>query len=155
MSKQSEKRPTGSLVTGLVGLAVLGAVTYLERPTQYPFPVTRVIDGDTVEIEAPFLPVELKQKLSVRLFGIDTPEKEPNAKCALENMKSLRAKLFVEQELSHAKEVRVVLKSWDKYGGRVLGDVLLDGRSLSQMMIDKGHAISYNGEKKTMDWCKK
>ena len=130
-------------------------VVYLEQPTKYAFPVKKVIDGDTIEIEAPFLPVELKQKLNVRILGIDTPEKNPLAKCQLENERSIEAKLFVEKTLREAKDIKLTLKSWDKYGGRVLGDFLVDGNSLSKMMIDKGLAVEYHGEKKSKDWCKK
>jgi endonuclease YncB( thermonuclease family) len=41
---------------------------------------------------------------------------------------------------------------WDKYGGRVLGDVILDGKSLREMLIEKGYAREYYGEAKT-SWC--
>jgi endonuclease YncB( thermonuclease family) len=41
---------------------------------------------------------------------------------------------------------------WDKYGGRVLGDVLLNGQSLRQLLIANGFAREYYGEAKT-SWC--
>jgi endonuclease YncB( thermonuclease family) len=41
---------------------------------------------------------------------------------------------------------------WDKYGGRVLGDVILDGKSLRQMLITNGFAREYYGEAK-QSWC--
>jgi endonuclease YncB( thermonuclease family) len=41
---------------------------------------------------------------------------------------------------------------WDKYGGRVLGDVLLNGQSLRGMLIANGFAREYYGEAKT-SWC--
>ena len=41
---------------------------------------------------------------------------------------------------------------WDKYGGRVLGDVVLNGQSLRQMLIVNGHAREYYGEAK-QSWC--
>jgi endonuclease YncB( thermonuclease family) len=40
------------------------------------------------------------------------------------------------------------LKRWDKYGGRVLGDLEIDGKYLSKLMIETGHAVEYHGEKK-------
>jgi endonuclease YncB( thermonuclease family) len=40
----------------------------------------------------------------------------------------------------------------DKYGGRVLGDVFLDGKRLSEMLIANGFARRYHGEKKS-SWC--
>lgn len=148
----NKKKPT--VIGSLVGIGLLGVAIYLEQPNKYAFPITRVIDGDTIEIEAPFLPEELKQKLSVRVVGIDTPEKGALAKCDLERDKSDKAKAFVDQTLKNTKEIKVVFKSWDKYGGRVLGDFLLDGEYLSKKMIDKGFAVEYYGEKKSKDWCK-
>jgi endonuclease YncB( thermonuclease family) len=47
---------------------------------------------------------------------------------------------------------QVVLMDWDKYGGRVLGDVILNGQSLRGMLISKGYAREYYGEAKT-SWC--
>lgn len=119
----------------------------------YDYKILRVIDGDTVEIEAPFLPIELKQVLKIRILGVDTPEKGKFARCKQENMMSLQAKLFTEQEISNAKKVQVEIKSWDKYGGRILGDLILDGELLSKRLITNGYAIEYHGEKKTKDWC--
>ena len=148
----TKQKPT--LAGAVLAPILICVVIYLEQPAKYSFPVTRVIDGDTIEIEAPFLPVELKQKLSVRVIGIDTPEKGNLAKCDLERKKSSEAKAFVEQTLRNTKDVKVVLKSWDKYGGRVLGDFILDGENLSKKMIDKGFAVEYYGDKKSKDWCK-
>ena len=137
----------------IIGASLLGVAIYVEQPNTYKFPIRQVIDGDTIEVDAPFLPEELKQKLSVRILGIDTPEKGNLAKCELENQKSIEAKKFVEKTLSEAKEIKLTLKSWDKYGGRVLGDFLVDGKPLSKMIIDKGYAVKYHGEKKSTDWC--
>lgn len=130
---------------------IISTTSLLANP--YDYKVIRVIDGDTVEIEAPFLPIELKQVLKVRILGVDTPEKGKFARCDQENMMSLQAKLFTEQEISNAKKVQVKIKSWDKYGGRILGDLILDGDPLSKRLIANGYAIEYNGEKKTKDWC--
>jgi endonuclease YncB( thermonuclease family) len=41
---------------------------------------------------------------------------------------------------------------WDKYGGRVLGYVILNGHSLRVMLIQNGFAREYYGEAKT-SWC--
>ncbi len=46
--------------------------------------ITRVIDGDTVGIAATWLPAPLKQELSIRVFGVDTPEKGHRAQCPSE-----------------------------------------------------------------------
>jgi micrococcal nuclease len=124
------------------------------RANPYDFQILRVIDGDTVEFEADFLPGALKQKLSLRIYGIDTPEKSPRAHCSLENLRSLNAKLFTEQEIMNATKIQIYIKGWDKYGGRVLGDVILDGQFLSNKLITKGYARPYFGEGEKSNWCR-
>ena len=121
----------------------------------YDWKVNRVLDGDTVEVAVNFLPEELKPVLHLRILGVDTPEKGRLAKCHLEESLSLRAKLFTEQEISHAKKVQIEIKSWDKYGGRILGDVLIDGAPLSKKLIAGGYAKSYTGQGAKTDWCHK
>jgi endonuclease YncB( thermonuclease family) len=124
------------------------------RANPYDFQILRVIDGDTVEFEADFLPGALKQKLSLRIFGVDTPEKSPRAHCPRENYHSLNAKLFTEQEIMNATKVQVYIRGWDKYGGRVLGDVILDGEPLSKRLISRGYARPYFGEGEKSNWCR-
>lgn len=118
----------------------------------YDVKLTRVIDGDTVAFEAPFLPDPLKKELSIRVFGVDTPEKGHRAKCPAENQRGLAATEFTKKMISQARQTQVVLMDWDKYGGRVLGDVLLNGQSLRMMLINNGFAREYYGEAKT-SWC--
>jgi endonuclease YncB( thermonuclease family) len=130
---------------------LFSATTYAQE--QYNLRVLGVVDGDTVRIEAPFLPKELKPYLLLRVYGVDTPEKGARARCSEENMASLKAKLFVEQEISYGKMIRVVIRSWDKYGGRILGDVIIDGIPLSQKLIAQKYAVKYKGKGKKKDWC--
>lgn len=134
----------------LVAVALLISTVALANPYQHR--VIRVLDGDTVEIDAPFLPVELRQVLRVRLIDIDTPEKGSLAKCDLERQRSEAATRFTQMQVARAKRHEVVFVRWDKYGGRVLGDVLLDGKSLKQMLIENRHAVRYDGGKKS-SWC--
>lgn len=118
----------------------------------YDAEVIRVLDGDTVVIAARYLPEPLKPELAVRVFGVDTPEKAPRAKCIAEAERGLAATAFTKQAVANATTVQVSIMSWDKYGGRVLGDLLLNGNSLSKMLIDAGLARRYFGEKKE-SWC--
>lgn len=134
----------------LVAVALLISTVALANPYQHR--VIRVLDGDTVEIDAPFLPVELRQVLRVRLIDIDTPEKGSLAKCDLERQRAEAATRFTQMQVARAKRHKVVFVKWDKYGGRVLGDVLLDGKSLKQMLIENRHAVRYDGRKKS-NWC--
>ena len=132
-------------------IALMGAA----QPTLYSYEVIRVLDGDTVAIKADFLPKELKKVLFVRIFGVDTPEKGRLAKCHTEESLSLRAKLFTTQEITHAKDVKIWIKGWDKYGGRILGDVIVDGKSLAGKLIKNGYARPYNGHGRKTNWCRK
>ena len=118
----------------------------------YQVKVLRVIDGDTIEIEATYLPVELRQKLSIRVLGIDTPEKAPRAKCLEEAALAQRASLHTKRLVADAKNIEMDIKGWDKYGGRILGTVRIDGVDLSESLISNGFARAYFGEKK-QSWC--
>jgi endonuclease YncB( thermonuclease family) len=117
-----------------------------------PYEITRVIDGDTVEIAVDFLPKPLPPKLSIRVLGIDTPEKAPRALCDAETEKAKLASAFTKKAVAEAKEVDIVIVKWDKYGGRVLGDVFLDQKSLAEMLIAAELARPYKGDAKT-SWC--
>ena len=138
------------IITFLISLTFLANCSYANN--YYDFKITRVLDGDTVEFEAKFLIPELGNKLKLRILGVDTPEKGRRANCDKEEKMSLNAKLFVEQEISNGKKIQISIKKWDKYGGRVLGDVILDGKRLSEQLIANGHARPYKGDKKT-SWC--
>jgi endonuclease YncB( thermonuclease family) len=114
--------------------------------------ITRVIDGDTVAFEAAWLPDPLKKELSIRVFGVDTPEKGFRAQCPSEDARGQAATKFTKEMIAASQKRQVVLMDWDKYGGRVLGDVILNGQSLRGMLISKGYAREYYGEAKT-SWC--
>lgn len=116
------------------------------------YEITRVIDGDTVEIAVNFLPAPLPPKLSIRVIGIDTPEKAPRAQCEAEAKKAVEATRFTKRAVAEATKTEVYLLKWDKYGGRVLGSVVFDGVSLSDSLIAAGLARPYKGDAK-QSWC--
>jgi endonuclease YncB( thermonuclease family) len=136
-------------------LLTLSTIAFAQKQPQmvvYDFPITRVIDGDTVAFQAPFLPQPLKKELSIRVYGVDTPEKGFRAKCPKENELGQAATAFTKNKIQQSQKRQIVLMDWDKYGGRVLGDVLLDGQSLRMMLIQNGFAREYYGEAK-QSWC--
>lgn len=142
----------GSLLIALSFFAT-DAFAQKQKPgVTYDATVLRVIDGDTVAFSAPFLPDPLKKELSIRVFGVDTPEKGHRAQCPSEDLLGKAATNFTKDNIANAKKLQIVLMSWDKYGGRVLGDVLIDGQSLRMLLINKGYAREYYGEAKT-SWC--
>lgn len=114
--------------------------------------VIRVIDGDTIEVSANWLPKELGSSLRLRVYGVDTPEKAPRAKCDTEAAKGAAATQFTKDTIEQGKQIKVAFKQWDKFGGRILGDIIIDGNSLREMLIVKGMAREYFGEKK-QSWC--
>ena len=115
------------------------------------YEITRVIDGDTVEF-AIKMPEPLPQKLSLRVIGIDTPERPPRAQCDAEAAKAKLASDFTKRAVAEAKEVDIDILKWDKYGGRVLGEVYLDHQSLAEMLIAADLARPYKGDAK-QSWC--
>jgi endonuclease YncB( thermonuclease family) len=114
--------------------------------------VTHVIDGDTVAIEAKWIPLPMKPEIAVRVYGVDTPEKSFRAKCETEAAMGAKASEFTKDLIAKAKAIEVSYYSWDKYGGRVLGDLLLDKKSLRASLINNGFAREYFGDAK-QSWC--
>ena len=140
------------LVLLIAMLAVMPAYAKEVKMEVYDFEITRVIDGDTVAFRADFLPAPLKQELSIRVFGVDTPEKSWRAECDKEALWGEEASQFTKDQLNGATKLQVAIYKWDKFGGRVLGDIIIDGKSLRHMLIENGFAREYYGDKKE-SWC--
>ena len=140
------------LVLLIAMLAVMPAQAKDVDMEIYDFEITRVIDGDTVAFRADFLPAPLKQELSIRVYGVDTPEKSWRAECESEAAWGERASQFTKDQLNGATTLQVAICKWDKFGGRVLGDIIIDGKSLRYMLIENGFAREYYGTKKE-SWC--
>lgn len=118
----------------------------------YDAQILRVSDGDTIVIAAPFLPQPLKPELAVRIFGVDTPEKGHRAQCPSEAQRGEMASAFTKQAVATTQKHQVTLYGWDKFGGRVLGDIILNGVSLRAELIRNGFAREYYGDAK-QSWC--
>ena len=139
----------------LLPLAFLCPLLAMAEPVGviYDAVINRIIDGDTVVIQAPYLPKPLKPEIAVRIYGVDTPEKGFRAKCKEEDDRGHAATNFTTAAIKAATKFQVSLLEWDKYGGRVLGDIILDGKSLRKMLIDQDMAREYFGDAKK-PWCK-
>lgn len=140
----------------LLPLALLCPLLAMAEPVGviYNAVINRIIDGDTVVIQAPYLPKPLKPEIAVRIYGVDTPEKGFRAKCPEEDARGHAATDFTTAAIKAATKFQVSLLEWDKYGGRVLGDIILDGKSLRKMLIDQDMAREYFGDAKK-PWCTK
>lgn len=115
--------------------------------------VTKVIDGDTLAIDAKWSPYGLSWKVRVR--GIDTPEQGTRAKCSVEKNRAARAKALVQQAIASSNSrIRLQNVEHDKYGGRIVADVYLsDGSSLADRLLAAKLAKRYNGSGPKPVWC--
>ena len=136
-------------------LAMMGSVYAQKQPKNsatYDTQIIRVSDGDTIVISARFLPAPLKPELAVRIYGVDTPEKGHRAQCPSEAQRGEQASQWTKQLVASGQRFQVTLYGWDKFGGRVLGDILVDGVSVRHGLIAAGLAREYYGEAK-QSWC--
>lgn len=113
--------------------------------------VVEVLDGDSIRITAPFLPPELGKTLILRVRGVDTPEKGLRAKCSAERVKSHEALRFTKEFIKSGKP-EIILFKWDKYGGRVIGDISINAKYLSEELLRNNLAREYSGGTKN-SWC--
>lgn len=135
-------------------LAFLATLPLLISPApaaEYDWPVLRVIDGDTLEVRVERMPVN-GGRLAVRLRGIDAPKSGGRARCAAERALAARATAFVCSALASARHVAVVDPVWDKWGGRVLADVAVDGASLADALLAGDLARPFTGGRRP-GWC--
>ncbi len=140
----------------LLSVPTLAFAQKTPQGVTYDAQILRVSDGDTVVIAAPFLPKPLKPELAVRVYGVDTPEKGFRAQCPAEAQRGEAATAFTKNAIATAAaqggKFQATLYGWDKFGGRVLGDILVNGQSLRAALISNGFAREYYGEAK-QSWC--
>jgi len=139
-------------------LALLVAPAKAENlDTMYVYKAIRIIDGDTialnVENEKPLIQ---KIGLSVRIRGIDTPERGSRAKCEKERALAEKATKLVNDIVGEMGQNELLLSKvkWDAYGGRIDAFVKVNGVDIGKALLVRGLAVENNGEKKTKDWCK-
>ena len=140
----------------LLAVPLLAFAQKTPQGVTYDAQILRITDGDTVVISAPFLPKPLKPELAIRVFGVDTPEKGFRAQCPSEAQRGEAASAFTKNAINSAAagggKFQVTMYGWDKFGGRVLGDILINGQSLRAGLIANGFAREYYGEAK-QSWC--
>jgi endonuclease YncB( thermonuclease family) len=87
--------------------------------------VVKVIDGDTFDMKSG------TEKIRVRLFGIDAPERGQAF--------NVKAKEFAASLIA-GKEVRVVIHDTDRYGRTVADVYLSDGLHVNSEIVKAGFA---------------
>ena len=132
--------------------ALATAAPVAGNAADYAWPVVRVIDGDTVAVDASAdMPPELAE-VRVRLRGLDAPEISSRAQCERERAGGKAAAAFVERKVAEAEIVEVRNPQWGKWGGRVVADVLIDGESLAVALVQSLHGRWCGGGARA-DWC--
>ena len=122
-----------------------------------PADVISVYDGDTIKVNANVWP-GLTWRGSIRVRGVDTPE--IRGKCEDEKARARAAKEFVQSTIAQFplsdKAYWVVTLhnvKLGKFAGRVVADVELpDGTDLAALLIETGHARTYDGGARS-GWC--
>ena len=117
---------------------------------EYKCKITRIVDGDTVDVDIDLgFGVWLKDE-RVRIMGIDTPESRTAD--PVEKVFGLASKKRLEQLLGETGVLKTVI---DKDGGdakgkfgRILGDFLVGERTVTEILIEEGHAVKYHGQNK-------
>ena len=111
--------------------------------------VISVYDGDTFRVDIESLPPIVGKNIPIRLNGVDTPE--IRGKCKYEKDLAVKARDFVRNKLANAKEIKLTKLQRGKYF-RVVADVMVDGVSLEQELLENELAYKYTGGKKS-SWC--
>lgn len=130
-------------------LGVLSAQAAPEYGTVIVSKVISVYDGDTFRVDIDSLPPIVGKNIPIRLNGVDTPEIQ--GKCQYEKDLALKARDFVRNKLANAKEIKLTKLQRGKYF-RVVADVMIDGVSLEQELLENKLAYKYTGGKKS-SWC--
>ena len=117
--------------------------------TLTPDQVVSVYDGDTFKIDLPDMHPLFGNDLSIRLFGVDTPEMRGTS----DKIKALamQAQQITEKALKGASKIELRNPQRGKYF-RIVSEVWIDGESLADMLKAKRLAKNYDGEGARPEW---
>lgn len=108
-------------------------------------------DADTITVEIPGVHPLIGEKISVRVLGVDTPEVKGKLPCEKDAART--AKKLVESLLKNAKRIDLTEVGRDKYF-RVLANVVVDGKSIKDLLFKNKLAYEYDGgTKEKVNWC--
>ena len=112
---------------------------------EYKCVITKIIDGDTVDVDIDLGFDCWLRKQRIRLYGIDTPESRTRDK--QEKRYGLAAKRFVLDFIPVGSSAILKTKEKGKYG-RYLGDMKVGSKWLCKALLDNHHAVKYFGQSK-------
>ena len=116
---------------------------------EYRCQITRVVDGDTVDVDIDLGFGVWMRKQRVRLYGVDTPESRTRDK--VEKKYGLMAKEFVKSHMP-VKSWQILRTHKDGKGkfGRILGEFVIGHRTINQLLIESHNAVAYTGQSKDL-----
>lgn len=104
-----------------------------------------VVDGDTAKVLCD-LGFDTSIKITLRLYGINTPEIHSKIADEREQAQKAKARLI---ELIEGKEIIVrTFKTKEKYGRYLAQIFLVDSVCVNDVLVDEGLAEAYYGEKR-------
>ena len=121
----------------------------LASPHFYNVTYERCYDGDTCTVTIPSMPAVFGESIRVRVAGIDTPE--VRGQCEGERVKAREARDAARALLSQAKRIDLRNVERGKYF-RLVADIIVDGKSLSDELLKRGLARRYDGGTRE-GWC--
>ena len=133
------------LLVLLLALPLLSAEKTYGNVTLRPADVVKVYDGDTITVNIPSFPPIIGKEISVRIYGIDTPEMKGGT--VREKELAIKARALVVERISKAKEIELRNLRRDKYF-RILAEVYVDGESIAEVLIRENLGRAYFGDKK-------
>ena len=122
---------------------------------EYKCKITRVVDGDTVDVDIDLGFGIVLTDERVRIMGIDTPESRTSDK--VEKIFGQAAKERLKELLGKESILKTQLNKngEDMKGkfGRILGDFFVEEwegetRMVTEVLIEEGHAVKYHGQNK-------
>ena len=105
--------------------------------------LVNVYDGDTFRVDIDSYPPIVGKNISIRVYGIDTPEIRGTRTRDLADLAKATAKAMLE----NAKIIELRDMRRGKYF-RIIADVWIDGKNMGQLLIQKGLAKPYFGGKR-------
>jgi micrococcal nuclease len=114
---------------------------------EYRAKVTKIIDGDTIKCDIDLGFSTILSNQTVRLFGIDTPESR--TRDTEEKFYGKLATRFLKDQCKKGSciTLRTYLDKKGKYG-RILGEIIIDGVNVNQLMVEEHMAVEYHGQSK-------
>lgn len=117
---------------------------------EYKVKILDVVDGDTVDVDIDLGFGIILTDERIRIMNIDAPESRTSD--PVEKIFGYAAKNRLEELLG--KEA-ILITHDDKHGedmkgkfGRILGDFKVDERTVTEILVEEGHAVPYYGQNK-------